>query len=90
MNQDLYMAALKSAIQAFKNISELDTVESILLRDVNDDALFSDHGRQLVMISQVFVLNMAVLSVILSHVFASPITLVLFLILKYPCDIISS
>jgi hypothetical protein len=46
LNQDLHMAALKSAAEAFKLMSESSAEKSKVLKDANDDALFSRPGRQ--------------------------------------------
>ena len=54
LNQDLHMAALKSAAEAFKHMSKSIAEKSRVLKDANDDALFSRPGRQPDAISEAY------------------------------------
>ena len=54
LNQDLHMAALRSAAEAFKLMSESSAEKAIGLKDANDDPLFSRPGRQPDTISEAY------------------------------------
>ena len=54
LNQDLHMAVLKSATEAFKLMNESSAEKARVLNDANDNALFSRPGRQPDTISEVY------------------------------------